>query len=376
MQYGCSRYGTDRSVCLVFCSASSKVVRVAAYGPAKITPDGERPIVQEPVRGRAAVLPLALYGLLLLLAGAVLSFFASVLAVILLVAGRSGATIPLDRYILLPGGLCLLVGLILVGIDLFVLLPHKRQQRLVHFDPLPNSYLTVVLTAYNDELSIGTAVEDFLAHPLVRRVIVVDNNSKDRTSEEAARAGATVILETQPGYGKCVFRALQEGVGYSDTDLTLLCEGDRTFRAFDIDKFMAYIPHSEIVNGTRIVEQLRDRETQLTTFMYYGNFAVGKLLESKYIGQGTFTDVGTTYKLCRNDALIRLLPELNPDINLEFNAHFLDTALRHRVSLVECPITFHKRIGVSKGGNTDNLRALRVGLRMIKGFLFSWTPAK
>lgn len=61
-----------------------------------------------------------------------------------------------------------------------------------------------------------------------------------------------------------------------------------TFRAFDVDKFMAYIPHSEIVNGTRIVEQLRDRETQLSTFMHYGNFAVGKLLAAKYIGSRNF----------------------------------------------------------------------------------------
>jgi hypothetical protein len=39
---------------------------------------------------------------------------------------------------------------------------------------------------------------------------------------------------------------------------------------------------------------------------------------------------------------------------------------------VECPITFHQRWGVSKGGNTDNRKALGVGLRMIKGILFSW----
>ena len=30
-----------------------------------------------------------------------------------------------------------------------------------------------------------------------------------------------------------------------------------TYRAYDIDKFLAYAPHADIVNGTRIVEQLR-----------------------------------------------------------------------------------------------------------------------
>ena len=61
--------------------------------------------------------------------------------------------------------------------------------------------------------------------------------------------------------------------------------------------------------------------------MYYGNLFMGKLLEAKHLGRSTITDVGTTYKLCRRDALIRLMPQLNPAMNLEFNAHFLDVAL-------------------------------------------------
>src|SRR5438045_890461 len=82
-------------------------------------------------------------------------------------------------------------------------------------------------------------------------------------------------------------------------------------------------------------------------------------------GKGTFTDVGTTYKLVRRDALERLLPHLDRRINLEFNAHFMDTALRRELLVLECPITFHARVGESKGGNASNLRALKVGVRMI-----------
>jgi hypothetical protein len=106
--------------------------------------------------------------------------------------------------------------------------------------------------------------------------------------------------------------------------------------------------------------------------MYYGNFFVGKLLEAKHLGKGTFTDVGTTYKLCRKSALQCLLPHLNPAINLEFNTHFLDTALALGLTLVECPITFYQRVGVSKGGNVNNWRALKVGSRMILGLLLGW----
>jgi len=106
--------------------------------------------------------------------------------------------------------------------------------------------------------------------------------------------------------------------------------------------------------------------------MYYGNLFVGKLLEAKHLGRSTLTDVGTTYKLCRRSGLERLMPILMPDVNLEFNAHFLDVALDAGLDVVECPITFHPRVGVSKGGNTSNKRALKVGLRMMLGIVTSW----
>jgi hypothetical protein len=264
----------------------------------------------------------------------------------------------------------------LIAVDLFLLLPFKRTRREVIWEPPRNTNVTVVLTAYNDEPSIGLAVRDFARRPEVVRVIVVDNNSTDRTSEVAREAGAEVVVEKQQGYGHCVWRALKEASSRQDCELTVLCEGDMTFRAYDVVKLLSYAPHADIVNGTRIVEQLRERDTQLTTFMYFGNFFAGKLLESKHIGHGTFTDLGTTYKLCKNSTLRTLLPLLDPSINLEFNAYFLDTALANGYSIVECPVTFHSRVGVSKGGNVSNLRALRVGLRMIWGIAVGWSSPR
>lgn len=270
-------------------------------------------------------------------------------------------------------GVPVTIGLALVALDLALMFPAKRRQsRRTVLEPIGDRRVVVALTAYNDDLSIAAAVADFLAHPLVERVIVVDNNSRDKTSERASAAGATVIVETRQGYGRCVYRCYQEALARSNAELIVLCEGDMTFRAHDLDKFLAYVDHADVVNGTRIVEQLRDYSTQLSTFMYYGNFFVGKLLELKHLGRGTFTDVGTTYKLVRRQSLQRLLPVLNPAVNLEFNTHFMDVALTHGERVVECPITFHPRVGVSKGGNVNNRRALMVGLRMMRGLCFGW----
>jgi glycosyltransferase involved in cell wall biosynthesis len=256
--------------------------------------------------------------------------------------------------------------------NLVFLQPKRKLLKTVHYEPVNNPELTVVLTAYNDELSIKDAVLDFKNHPNVKRVIVVSNNSKDRTIQFAEEAGAIVFNEEKQGYGACVHRALSEGAKFNDTELTLLCEGDMTFKAYDIDKFLAYLPHADIVSGTRIVDQLRNKETQLTNFMFYGNFFVGKLLELKHISVGTFTDVGTTYKLCRNEVLRDLLPKLDNSVNLEFNPYFLDKALTSKYLVVECPVTFHPRVGVSKGGNINNYVAFKLGMRMIWGIIWKW----
>ncbi|HEV2693768.1 MAG TPA: glycosyltransferase family 2 protein [Verrucomicrobiae bacterium] len=269
-------------------------------------------------------------------------------------------------------GIPLVVGSALICWDLFFHVRHLRGLKSIHNNPPKNLDLTVVLTAYNDERSIGGAVEDFRAHPRVKRVIVISNNSKDRTMELAAAAGATVFNETRQGYGACVHRALREALTHTDTELTLLCEGDLTFRAADIEKFLAYIPHADVVNGSRIVEQLQDRNTQLSMFMHYGNLFAGKVLELKHLGMVSLTDVGTTYKLCRNSALRELLVKLNPQVNLEFNAYFLDTALRNGWRILECPITFYPRVGTSKGGNVNNRIAARLGIRMLIGIFIDW----
>lgn len=316
--------------------------------------------------------PYLLYGVLFVTLGLGMYLFGVLLFIPRYILPFRPVLDHVSEWLVWYSGVPMVLGFALALVDLLYLLKHRKPDRPVRNDPLPAPRVTVALTAYNDEDSIADAVADFRAHPAVAQVIVVSNNSRDRTFERAVEAGAITFNEEQPGYGRCVYRCLQEAILHDDTGLIVLCEGDRTFRAYDIDKLIAYAPHGDIVNGTRIVEPLRQYKTQLSTFMYYGNLYVAKLLEAKHLGRGTLTDVGTTYKLCRHAALKKLLAAVDPAINLEFNAHLIDAALSLDLVLVECPVTFHERVGVSKGGNVNNLRGFVVGLRMIGGILFNW----
>jgi Glycosyl transferase family 2 len=320
--------------------------------------------------------PILMYGVLLFFIGIALYLCGVALVVPRYVLGLNRMLYPISEGLVWYSGIPVMLGIGATVFDLFVLLSHKRVDEPIRSEPLADKQVTVVLTAYNDEKSIGEAVKDFLASPFVRSLIVVSNASTDNTMQVAIEAGAVTVNEPKQGYGRCVYRCFQEALFHDETELIVLCEGDMTFRATDIEKLLAYAPHADIVNGTRTVERLRAHTTQLSTFMYYGNFFVGKLLEAKHLGRSTLTDVGTTYKLCRRDALRRLMPLLDPTINLEFNAYFLDRALAYGLTVVECPVTFHPRWGESKGGNVNNLRALTVGFRMLVGITTDWRLIK
>ena len=316
--------------------------------------------------------PVLMYAVLLFCFGIGLYLVGVALVIPRYLLGLNQMLYPFAESIVWYSGVPVTLGVGAAAFDLFVLLAYKRMDKRVRYQPLTDKRVTVALTAYNDEKSIGELVKDFLTSPYVGSLLVVSNASTDNTMNAALEAGAITVNEPRQGYGSCVYRCFREALSHDETELIVLCEGDMTFRASDLEKLLAYAPHADIVNGARTVEGLKAHTTQLSTFMYYGNIFVGKLLESKHLGRSTLTDVGTTYKLCRRDALERLMPYLDPTINLEFNAHFLDRALEYGLTVVECPVTFHPRWGESKGGNVSNFRALTVGLRMMVGITTDW----
>jgi hypothetical protein len=228
--------------------------------------------------------------------------------------------------------------------------------------PLAGARVHVALTCYNDEHAIGPATREFKASPQVARVIVVDNASADRSREVAREAGADeVVLETRPGYGACCMRALREAA--RGAEVVVLCEGDMTFTAADVPKMLAYLENCDLVLGTRATQELRDRGTQMDWLINPFNQLVAKLHQARFFGT-RLTDVGCTYRAMRADAYQRLAPRLRVEKS-HFSPHMFIEALKLDMRVVEIPIFFRKRVGVSKGVGNDKLKAARVALAML-----------
>lgn len=87
--------------------------------------------------------------------------------------------------------------------------------------------VAVLLPCYNEEKTIGKVVRDFREVLPSVDIYVYNNNSTDRTVEEATAAGAIVRHEYTQGKGNVIRRMFRE----VEADCYLMADGDDTYPA-------------------------------------------------------------------------------------------------------------------------------------------------
>jgi glycosyltransferase involved in cell wall biosynthesis len=107
--------------------------------------------------------------------------------------------------------------------------------------------ITVIIPCLNEEQGIESilrAMPDF-----VDEVIVVDNNSTDRTSEVAAALGAKVIREEVRGYG----RAYRRGFASATGDVIVTLDGDHSYPVDALSYLLEAYRHLDVdfLNASR-----------------------------------------------------------------------------------------------------------------------------
>src|SRR5258708_22440771 len=113
--------------------------------------------------------------------------------------------------------------------------------------------ITVIIPCLNEEQGIERILR---AMPeFVDEVVVVDNNSTDRTSEVAASLGAKVVREDVRGYG----RAYKRGFANATSDLIITLDGDHSYPVDALSYLIEAFRHLEVdfLNASRF--PVRDR---------------------------------------------------------------------------------------------------------------------
>lgn len=141
----------------------------------------------------------------------------------------------------------------------------------------PQLSVTVIVPAYNEEASIAKTIESILAQTYkAESIVVVDDHSKDRTSEIALEYAAThpsiKVVRTHVNQGS---KAMAQNYVLKDvtTDLFVTIDGDTTLDPDAIERTLHYFnrPNTLIVCGFVIPQKIKTFWERARFFEYlYG----------------------------------------------------------------------------------------------------------
>ena len=205
--------------------------------------------------------------------------------------------------------------------------------------------IRVIIPAFNEEKSITRVIG---AIPeTVKEIIVVNNNSTDQTAAVALKAGATVLTETNMGYGYACLKGLNYLQEQSKTpDIIVFIDGDYSDYPEELPKVVAPIIDGglDFVIGAR-VKSLREKGS-MTPQQLFGNWLATFLMRLMYGAK--FSDLGP-FRAIRYERLLELEME---DKTYGWTVEMQLKAIKHRLAYVEVPVRYKKRIGISKVSGT------------------------
>jgi glycosyltransferase involved in cell wall biosynthesis len=221
--------------------------------------------------------------------------------------------------------------------------------------------VSVVIPCLNEEVNIERCVLEATAAlesaGLLGEVIVVDNDSDDRSAEIAAAAGARVILEPRRGYGS----AYLAGFAAARGSYIVMADADLTYDFREIPSFVERLEAgAQLVMGNRMGNIKPGAMPWL--HRYVGNPLLTGLL-NLFFRTGV-RDAHCGMRALRSDVLDTL--DLRTT-GMEFASEMVIRAAKQHLAIAEVDIEYHPRGGESK------LSSFRDGWRHLR-FLLVHSP--
>ncbi len=215
----------------------------------------------------------------------------------------------------------------------------------------------VVIPAFNEERVVGDVVAS-IPRPPVDRVVVADNNSRDGTAAVAAAAGAIVVPAPRQGYGSACLAGLAWLRDHEPPAVVAFIDADGSDFAEELPLLLAPIAagQADLVIGSRVLG--RREPGALLPQARAGNLVACLLIRLLY--RHRYTDLGP-FRAVRWEALERLGMR-DPDFG--WTAEMQVKALRHGLRVLEVPVSYRRRVGVSKITGTL-MGTLRAGYKIL-----------
>jgi len=197
----------------------------------------------------------------------------------------------------------------------------------------------VVIPALDEEQSIALVISEIPS--CVDEIVVVDNGSKDRTVEEARRAGASVLSEPTRGYGHACLKGIRH-LSDKHFDIVVFLDGDHSDYPEELSELVRPIVNGDVdfVVGSRMTG-VREQGALLPQARF-GNWLASILI--RIFWSYHFTDLGP-FRAIRMDSLHKLDMR---DGTYGWTVEMQIKAAKQKLRYLEIPVRYRKRIGKSK----------------------------
>lgn len=195
-----------------------------------------------------------------------------------------------------------------------------------------DNILTTVIPTLNEEQGLGKVLEEL--HSLgMRNVLVVDGYSTDRTVEIAQQYGAKVIYQ----HGKGKTGAIRGALDHVNTAYMLVMDGDFTYDASSITRFMQYMSTYDEVIGARV-----SSDKSMTKLHRLGNELITKVFN--LLMNTNLSDVCSGMYLLRTESAREIhLATSGFDVEAEIAAQIGSAG-----NITEVPVNYRTRLGKQK----------------------------
>lgn len=204
--------------------------------------------------------------------------------------------------------------------------------------------LIVQIPAYNEEKSISDVIKEIprkIKGIDKVEILVIDDGSKDNTSESARKAGADYVIRNTKNQGLAFTfqRGLNEALKLG-ADIIVNTDADFQYDQREIPQLIQPIldGKADIVSGNRKVETL----THMIGAKKYGNILGSKVV--KFSAGYNIIDASSGFRAYNKEAALKLFVMSKHTYTHET----LIQAGRKNLKVIEVPVTFRKREGHSK----------------------------
>ncbi len=198
--------------------------------------------------------------------------------------------------------------------------------------------ISVIIPVFNEQDAIKKVIGDIPSH-LPIEIIVVDNGSTDQTAKLAAAMGARIVRENRRGYGSACLAGI---AATNDPDIVVFLDGDYSDHPNEMPDLIAPIleNRADLVIGSRVLGNSEPGALMIQA--RFGNRLATSLI--KILFGVPYTDLGP-FRAIRYRALIDLNMR---DKTFGWTVEMQVKAAKQALKIQEVPVSYRKRIGVSK----------------------------